>query len=167
MTKLEAGAVAPNLSDVDIGDAVSAALRRAGRILATCRLTVEIEPGLPPLRLDPVLFEQALFNILDNAAKYAGEGGLVTVRLHREGATVRLAVADSGPGIPAEDCEAVFEKFHRVRKGDHVRPGTGLGLAISRGFVEAMAGTVTASNAPTHGGASGGAVLTIHLPVPA
>ena len=161
MTRLESGAVAPNLSDVDVADAVSAALRRAAHILAACRVEVEIEPSLPPLRLDPVLFEQALFNILDNAAKYAGDGGVIGLRVRRDGATVRLIVADSGPGIPAEDCEAVFEKFHRVRKGDHVRPGTGLGLAISRGFIEAMGGAVTAGNAP-----EGGAVLTIRLPVP-
>ena len=108
-----------------------------------------------------MLFEQALFNILDNAAKYAGDGGSVAIRLRRDERVLRLTVKDSGPGIPAEDVEAVFEKFHRVRKGDHVRPGTGLGLAISRGFVEAVGGTVVASNAP-----GGGAMLTIRLPLP-
>ncbi len=166
MTRLEAGAVVPNLSELDVGDAVSTALTRAARILAAARVEVRIEPGLPPARLDPVLFEQALFNVLDNAAKYAGDGGTVAVHLRRDGPALCLTVADSGPGIPAEDCEAVFEKFHRVRKGDHVRPGTGLGLAISRGFIEAMGGTVTAGNAPAADRRGGGAVLTLRLPVP-
>ena len=165
MTRLEAGAVVPNVSDVDVGEIIGTALRRATPILATVTVDVDIEPGLPPLRLDPVLFEQALFNILDNAAKYAGVDGKVTVRLRRDGPTLCLTVADSGPGIPSDDCEAVFEKFHRVRKGDHVRPGTGLGLAISRGFVEAMGGTVTAGNAARVGEPCGGALLTIRLPI--
>ena len=166
MTRLEAGAVAPNVSEVDVSEIVGAAMRRAAPILAAATVAVEIEPGLPPLGLDPVLFEQALFNILDNAAKYAGVDGTVTVRLRRDGPTLCLTVADSGPGIPSEDCEAIFEKFHRVRKGDHVRPGTGLGLAISRGFIEAMGGTVTAGSAAKIDGHCSGALLTIRLPVP-
>ena len=171
MTRLEAGAVAPNLSAVDVGEIVGTALARAARFLAGAEVSVEIEPGLPSLRLDPVLFEQALFNILDNAAKYGGDDGRVAVRLFREGGALCLTVADSGPGIPSADVETVFEKFHRVRKGDNVRPGTGLGLAISRGFVEAMGGTVVAGNAGAGdaraGDALSGALLTIRLPVPA
>ena len=139
------------------------------RILADHNVRVSIEPGLPPARLDAVLFEQALFNILDNAAKYAGVGGTVVVRLWREEAILRLSVADSGPGIPQEDLEAVFEKFYRIRKGDGVRPGTGLGLAIARGFVESMGGTVKAGNAgaphPSQPTAVRGAVLLLSLPV--
>ena len=74
-----------------------------------------------------------------------------------------LQVADEGEGIPPGELESVFDKFYRVQKGDHVRPGTGLGLAISRGFVEAMRGTISASNRTDRSGA----VLTIRLPVPA
>ena len=67
------------------------------------------------------------------------------------------------PGIPAADLERVFDKFYRVQKGDQVRAGTGLGLAISRGFVEAMRGTIVASNRSDRQGT----VFTIALPIAA
>jgi two-component system sensor histidine kinase KdpD len=74
-----------------------------------------------------------------------------------------LQIIDEGDGIPATELESVFDKFYRAQKGDHVRPGTGLGLAISRGFVEAMRGTISATNRTDRSGA----VLTIRLPIPA
>jgi two-component system sensor histidine kinase KdpD len=74
-----------------------------------------------------------------------------------------LQIIDEGDGIPPTELESVFDKFYRAQKGDHVRPGTGLGLAISRGFVEAMRGTITATNRADRSGA----VLTIRLPIPA
>ncbi|WP_447407079.1 sensor histidine kinase, partial [Clostridium perfringens] len=80
-----------------------------------------------------------------------------------DGSAVRLTVMDEGAGIPASETENVFGKFYRAQKGDHVRPGTGLGLAISRGFVEAMHGSISASNRSDRSGA----VLTIRLPIPA
>ena len=99
------------------------------------------------LELDAVLFEQALFNLLDNAAKYSPAGS--TISDPRAGETairVILQIFDEGGGIPPEDLERIFDKFYRVQKGDQVRPGTGLGLAIARGFVEAMNGSISAAN---------------------
>ncbi|MBP31806.1 MAG: two-component sensor histidine kinase [Cupriavidus sp.] len=163
MTRLEAGAVAPNLSAQDVAETVDTALRRTQKILADHRVAVEVEPDLPALALDPVLFEQVLVNLLDNAAKYAPEGSTVTLQVRRADDRVRIAVLDEGDGLPEADVERVFDKFYRVRKGDRVRAGTGLGLAISRGFVEAMGGTVTAGNRRDRSGAC----FTISLPVPA
>ncbi|RYC29444.1 sensor histidine kinase KdpD [Lichenibacterium minor] len=162
MTRLEAGAVAPNLAEYDIGEIVGAALRRAGKILAGHRVEVENAPDLPPLDLDAVLFEQALFNLLDNAAKYAPAGAAVRVQSWQEGRRLHLQVLDEGEGIPVDDVERIFDKFYRARKGDHVRAGTGLGLAISRGFVEAMSGTLTASNRTDRKGAA--FTMTFDLP---
>ncbi|KAB1069342.1 sensor histidine kinase [Methylobacterium planeticum] len=163
MTRLEAGAVAPNLAPQDVAETVDTALRRTQKILAGHRVAVEMAPDLPILQLDPVLFEQVLVNLLDNAAKYAPEGSTVTVRARQDGSQVRIEVLDEGDGLPAGDVERVFDKFYRVRKSDRVRAGTGLGLAISRGFVEAMGGTVTAGNRPDRLGAA----FTVTLPVPA
>jgi len=163
MTRLEAGAVAPNLAGQDVSEIVDTALRRVDKVLAGHRARVEVEPDLPVLRLDPVLFEQVLVNLLDNAAKYAPEGSTVTVRARRDGRQVRLEVLDEGDGIAEEDAERLFDKFYRARKGDRVRAGTGLGLAIARGFVEAMGGTVTAGNRTDRQGAR----FVITLPVPA
>src|SRR5207302_5074520 len=71
MTRLEAGAIDLKLDLVDIAEIVGAALERAGNVLVHHRVEVEIAPDLPMVRLDAILFEQVLFNLLDNAAKYA------------------------------------------------------------------------------------------------
>jgi two-component system sensor histidine kinase KdpD len=162
MTRLEAGAVVPNAALHDVGEILGSALRRAGKILAQHRVDVDIAAELPMLRLDPVLFEQVLFNLLDNAAKYAPARTTIRIAAWRESEAVYLQVIDEGEGIPSGDLEQIFDKFYRVQKGDQVRAGTGLGLAISRGFVEAMHGTITAANRTDRSGA----VFTVRLPVP-
>jgi two-component system sensor histidine kinase KdpD len=163
MTRLESGAVVPNTALHDPGEIVGTALTRAAKILSHHRVEVNLAAGLPMLELDAVLFEQALFNLLDNAAKYAPTGTTIRVQGWRDGAAVYLQVIDEGNGIPAADLEHIFDKFYRAQKGDQVRAGTGLGLAISRGFVEALHGTITAANRIDRSGA----VFTILLPVPA
>jgi two-component system sensor histidine kinase KdpD len=162
MTKLESGAVVPNTMRQDIGEIVGSVLRRASKILAHHKVSLELAADMPMLELDAVLFEQVLFNLLDNAAKYAPDGTTVSIRSVRHRDSVSLEIIDEGAGIPPAELESVFDKFYRAQKGDHVRPGTGLGLAISRGFVEAMHGTITASNRSDRSGA----VLTIRLPIP-
>jgi two-component system sensor histidine kinase KdpD len=162
MTKLESGAVVPNTALHDLSEVVGSALQRAGKILSGRRIALDLQANLPMLNLDAVLFEQALFNLLDNAAKYAPDGSLIQIRGWRHGGSVSLQVLDEGQGIPPDDLESIFDKFYRAQKGDHVRAGTGLGLAISRGFVEAMHGTITASNRSDRSGA----VLTVTLPIP-
>jgi two-component system sensor histidine kinase KdpD len=160
MTRLESGALTPNLGLIDLDDIVGSVLRRAPT--QNHKLALELEPGLPMLRLDPVLFEQVLFNLLDNAAKYAPPGTTITLRARPEGGTVRVQVLDEGPGLPEEDRERVFDKFYRVRVADKKRAGTGLGLAIARGFMEAMGGTISAANRSD----ASGAIFTLTLPVP-
>jgi two-component system sensor histidine kinase KdpD len=163
MTKIESGAMEPNFALHYVGDIVGSALQRARKIIAGHKTEVDIPPDLPMLKLDPVLFEQVLFNLLDNAAKYAPGGTTIAIRGARDHNQVLLQIMDEGNGIPAAELDSVFDKFYRVNKGDHVRPGTGLGLAISRGFVEAMHGTISAANRLDRSGA----VLTIRLPIPA
>ena len=162
MTKLESGAVMPNAALVDLGELVGAALRRAAKILVSHTVELHLADGLPLLRLDAVLFEQVLFNLLDNAAKYAAPDTTIAVQTWRDERSVWLRILDEGDGIPPEDVERIFEKFYRARKSDSVRAGTGLGLAISRGFVEAMGGTIEAGNRTDRQGA----VFTLRLPIP-
>ncbi len=163
MTRLESGAIELTLEPSDIADIIGAALRRAGDVLAQHRVDVEIEPGLPMLRLDPVLLEQVLFNLLDNAAKYSPLQSRIRVRAAGDDELVEIEIADQGPGIPPADLERVFDKFYRVQAQDRRRAGTGLGLAICRGFVEAQGGSITARNRR----AGSGAVLTIRMPASA
>jgi two-component system sensor histidine kinase KdpD len=153
----------PNTARHDLSDIVGSALRRAGKILVRHKIKLELESGLPMLELDAVLFEQVLFNLLDNAAKYAPADTTISLHAAHDRNSVALQIIDEGAGIPQAELESVFDKFYRVQKGDHVRAGTGLGLAISRGFIEAMRGTITAANRTDRSGA----VLTIRLPVPA
>ena len=163
MTRIGAGAMEPNYAWHFAGDIVGSALARAGKIAAHHKLEVRIPETLPMLRVDPVLFEQVLFNLIDNATKYAPEDTSIEIRGRQDGNAVLLSVADEGPGIPPDDIERIFDSFYRVRKGDHVRAGTGLGLSICRGFVEAMGGAITAANRTDRSGA----VFTIRMPVPA
>ena len=163
MTKLESGAVVPNTALHDLGEVIGSALERASKILAQHRVEVDLAKNLPMVEIDPVLFEQALFNLLDNAAKYAPAGSTVRIQSWGDRDSVGLMVLDEGDGIPPGDLEQIFDKFYRARKVDRVRAGTGLGLAISRGFIEAMRGTIVAGNRTDRTGA----VFTIRLPIPA
>jgi two-component system sensor histidine kinase KdpD len=160
MTRLESGAVVPNAGAYDIGEVIGTTLRRAGKILARHKVELEVAPDLPMVSVDAVLLEQVLFNLLDNAAKYALPETAIRIKGWRHGDGVSIQVLDEGPGIPADDLERIFEKFYRVQKGDRVRPGTGLGLAISKGFIEAMRGSISAANRTDRQGAA----ITITLP---
>jgi two-component system sensor histidine kinase KdpD len=161
MTRLESGATRPNLEPVDLSDIVGSALKRADKVLAGHRVSTTLPSDLPLLHLDPVLFEQVLFNLLDNAAKYAAVGSEIRLSAEAKGTTLELTVADEGKGIPGGDVERVFDKFYRVHAGDKQRAGTGLGLAICRGFIEAMGGSIVAGNRTDRRGA----VFTITLPI--
>jgi len=161
MTRLESGAVTPKLAPHDLSEIIGSTLQRTSKILRDHLVRLDLASDLPMVSLDPVLFEQVLFNLLDNAAKYAAPGTTVSIRSWRDRDSVVLQVIDEGEGIPQGDLEHIFDKFYRVQKTDRVRPGTGLGLAISRGFVEAMNGTIIAANRPDRRGA----VFTITLPI--
>ena len=161
MTKLESGAVMPKLAPHDLSEIIGSTLRRTVKILRHHSVQLDVAADMPMVSLDAVLFEQVLFNLLDNAAKYAAPGTTIFIRTWRDRTTVCLQILDEGEGIPQSDLEHIFDKFYRVQKTDQVRPGTGLGLAISRGFVEAMNGTIVAGNRTDRRGAA----FTITLPV--
>ena len=163
MTRLESGPLPVKTTLTELSDVVGSALRRASKVLVDHKVDVRLEADLPLLDLDDVLFEQALFNLLDNAAKYTPAGSRITVSAWRENGRVKVQVADEGPGIPHDDLERIFDKFYRGGGADHRRAGTGLGLSICRGFIEAMGGTIAAANRTDRSGA----VFTIALPVPA
>jgi len=160
MTRLECGAVVAKVEAVDLSDVIGTALRRAESILRTHRVEVDIPPDLPLVELDPVLFEQVLFNLLDNAAKYAPQNTDIWLRARQDGRVVTMEVADQGDGIPAGESERIFDRFHRAASTDRKRAGTGLGLAICRGFLRAMKSSIVAAN----GEGGRGAVFTITMP---
>jgi two-component system sensor histidine kinase KdpD len=162
MTRIDAGAIQPRLEPVDVGDLVSTTLRRAAPLMKDHVVAPKVATDLPELSLDFVLAEQALFNVLDNAAKYSDPGGRIEVEARLATDRVEIVVRDEGPGIPVEAFDRLFDKFYRADAGDRRRAGTGLGLAIARGFVEALGGTVTAANRADRSGAE----FTFSYPVP-
>ena len=160
MTRLEAGAIEIKPEAEELAEVVGTALQRATTLLAEHRIDIDIAADLPLLRVDYLLLEQALFNLLDNAAKYAPPGSLVRISARRDRGAVAIEVSDEGPGIPPGDLERVFDKFSRVQQQDRQRAGTGLGLAICRGFIAAMGGSIVAANRSNRSGA----VFTVRLP---
>ncbi|MGV8997947.1 MAG: ATP-binding protein [Parvibaculaceae bacterium] len=161
ITRLESGALKMRADKIDIGELVETALRRATRILTNYRIEFHIAPDLPTVEADPVLLEQVLFNLLDNAAKYSAPHSLIRIDADTAGSELRINISDEGEGIPPDEVEAIFDKFHRVSAGDRRPAGTGLGLAVCRGFVEAFGGRISAANRPD----GHGAIFTIMLPV--
>src|SRR6186713_836753 len=117
MTKLESGAIVPNTALHDLSEIVGSALRRAAKILTAHKVELVLAADLPMLQLDAVLFEQVLFNLLDNAAKYSPAGTTISIRSQRERDQVMLQIADEGDGIPPDELESVFDKFYRAQKG--------------------------------------------------
>ena len=112
MTRIESGAMEPNAALHYIGDIVGSALRRARKILSGHVADVKVPADLPMVRVDPVLLEQVLFNLLDNAAKYSPAGSVIGVRAQADASGVVVRVIDEGPGIPPGDLERVFDTFY-------------------------------------------------------
>jgi two-component system, OmpR family, sensor histidine kinase KdpD len=161
MSRLEAGALGVKSQWTDVGEMVDAGLKRLARRLVGHRVVRDIPVDLPFAKADPLLLEQALINLLDNAAKYAPVDSTITIRATMDAGKISLTIADEGPGIPAAELPRIFDKFYRARKGDLGAAGTGLGLSVARGFVEAFGGTLNAAN---RDGADG-AIFTLTMPV--
>jgi two-component system sensor histidine kinase KdpD len=157
ITRLESGHLKPRLELCDVRDLVQTAVRETRKELLRHRLTVELPPDLPLVRLDFVLTLQTLTNLLSNAASHTPPGTEVRLSARVDGA-LTLTVADRGPGIPAEALPRIFEKFYRGPNAP--TGGTGLGLSLVKGFIEAQGGEVQAGNAP-----AGGGVFTLRLPL--
>jgi two-component system sensor histidine kinase KdpD len=161
MTRLGYGALQPNREWVDLREIVGRALKQMARSLESLRVEVRIGDDLPILHVDPILIEQVLVNILDNAAKHSPHGGLIEIGAVLDGERVVVRVSDEGPGIAAEERDTVFDVFYRVRAGDKQAAGTGLGLSICRGLIEAHGGRIEALPGP--GGR--GTTIAFWLPV--
>jgi two-component system sensor histidine kinase KdpD len=156
--------LAPKRDWVAVNDLLASAAARAKRALGGRRLTIDAAPDLPLLRVDFVLMEQVLFNLLDNAAKYSPETSDVRLSARRGDNALVIDVADHGLGIPPTDLLRVFDKFHRIEAGDRQIAGTGLGLAVCKGIVEAHGGTIRALSP---GPSGDGTVIEVTLPIEA
>jgi len=143
MNRLEAGAVTVRAEPVTAAALVAAALRRAAGPLGGHAVVENVGEAGPMLIVDASLFESALANVLENAAKYSPAGSTIRVRAGVDEGEGWIEVLDEGAGFEGP-VEPLFEKFARGVEGDGRPPGTGLGLAIAKGFLEAQGGRIEA-----------------------
>ena len=159
MTRLESGRAAVRPEWVPLEEVVGAALRRTQHLLAGHEVTTSLQDAPPLIHADPVLLEQLLFNLLENAAKYTPAGSRIGIAARRGVGAVELLVADNGPGFAADiDPDSLFEKFRRGRTEGAIG-GVGLGLAICRAIARAHGGEIRAERL-----AAGGALFVTTLP---
>lgn len=162
MTRLGYGGLKVARQPVDLRETAGRSVHRLGRALDSHRIETDIPGDLPDIAGDPILIEQVITNILDNAAKYAPAGTPITMTAAVEGDMVALAIADQGIGIPEADRTRIFDMFYRARAGDGQQAGTGLGLAICKGVVDAHGGRIDLEPALPDGR---GTRVTIRLPI--
>jgi two-component system sensor histidine kinase KdpD len=147
MARIQSGELKLNLQWQPFEEVVGSALRASRPSLARHRVEVEIENDLPLVRFDAALIERVLYNLLDNAAKYAQAGTTVRIGAVSAGDKLLVTVADDGPGLPPGQEEQIFEKFTRGDR-ESATSGVGLGLSICRAIVEAHHSRIWAENGP-------------------
>ncbi|MCH8823615.1 MAG: HAMP domain-containing histidine kinase [Planctomycetes bacterium] len=159
MAKIEAGRLEVNIESASVSDLIEGLIGIMGPQAKSKNITLvkEVSTNLPLIETDPGKLQQILYNFLTNAIKFTPEGGTVTItgdRITRQDANsgIRLGVADTGPGIPYDMQDAIFEKFRQVDAG-HTREhtGTGLGLAICRELADLLGAAVSLVSEPDHG----------------
>jgi two-component system sensor histidine kinase KdpD len=158
MTRLESGHMKLRLEWCDLADLAGVALRHLEKELTRHPVTNNLPRGLPLVKIDFVLMEQVLVNLLLNAALHTPPGTAIQLNAAVGEKEIALIVADNGPGLPPESLPHLFDKFYRAPGA--AAGGSGLGLSIVRGFVDAHGGQVSAQNRPC-----GGAEFTVRLPL--
>ena len=162
VTRLEAGEVKLKLDYYFAPEMIGNAIKQTAGLLKQHRVTTEIEPELPAVRVDGLLIEQVLINLLENAAKYTPPGSQVVIHAKRIAEKwLELAVEDNGPGIPKDQERHIFDKFTSFAVQQHTY-GAGLGLTICRAIIEAHGGTIAARTREV-----GGARFSFTLPIAA
>ena len=159
LTRIEGGTLHPDKSWYDITELVADVANRPAVRSPDHPLRVDIQPDLPLVCFDYVKIAQVLVNLIENAVKYTPPGTPIAVSARAVPNAVELAVTDSGPGIPANELDRIFDSFYRSPRNARV-PGTGIGLSIARGFVEAHGGRIRAESRP-----GDGATFRFTLPV--
>jgi two-component system sensor histidine kinase KdpD len=157
LSRLRAGALVPNKVQTALDEVIEGVVARLNRRLDGHEIEMNLRDDLPEVPLDIVQLDQALTNLIENAAKFGPSGSLITVGAVAAPDRVRVSVSDRGPGIPPADRTRVFEPFE---VGDKSQGGSGLGLAIARAVVVAHGGRIWIADAP-----AGGTSVVFELPL--
>jgi K+-sensing histidine kinase KdpD len=164
LARIDAGDMRLQLTQASVDEIVTTALKRAEPRTRTHRMEVWIE-DLPPVTVDEHAVSEAIYTLIDNAAKYSPADSPIIVRAKQANNAIQISVEDRGPGIRADVRDRVFEKFFRAMRDGDVSdrrvPGSGMGLAIARGIVEAHHGRVWVEDAEGETGAK----FVVELPV--
>ncbi|RBH50432.1 histidine kinase, partial [Xanthomonas oryzae pv. oryzae] len=161
MTRLGHTGLTVNRDWIGVDELIGSATRRLQRYQPDVRLQLDLAADLPAIWVHPALVEQAIFNVLENAAKFSPPGIAVTVQATLRSGALQIDIGDQGPGIPEDERARIFDMFYSVERGDRGRNGTGLGLAICQGMIGAHGGSVEAL-AGAHGH---GTTIRITLPL--
>ena len=157
LARIQSGEMQLHLQWSSIEEIITAALRRVEPRTRGHQLEVWIETELPAIKVDDHAISEVIYTLVDNAARYSPAGSTIRVQAVPQNGSVLLSVEDSGPGIPLNLRERVFEKFFRAMRdgdiGDRKKSGTGMGLAIARGIVAAHQGRIWIEDADGHDGA--------------
>jgi len=159
MARIESGEVKLNLQWQPLEEVVGSALNATQGMLKQHVVEVHVPRDLPLVRIDALLIERVLVNLLENASKYTPPGSRIILAAEAIADQLSVSVSDNGPGLPAGREEAVFQKFTRGER-ESATPGVGLGLTICRAIVESHQGKIVATNRP-----GGGARFTFTLPL--
>ncbi|MFJ4195335.1 DUF4118 domain-containing protein [Pseudomonas sp. NPDC089534] len=161
MTRLGHGALKLARDWVAPADIVGSALNRLRAVLSSLQVSTEVPAELPLLFVHAALIEQALVNVLENAARFSPSHGRLQLRAGADDGELFFSVSDEGPGIPVEERAKIFDMFYTAARGDRGGQGTGLGLAICQGMVGAHGGRISVGD-----GIEGrGTCITLHLPL--
>jgi len=161
MTRLGHTGLTLNRDWIGVDELVGSAVARLQRYQPEVEVRTEVAGDVPPVWVHPALLEQAVFNVLENAARFSPAGEAIEVDARMADGALRIDVRDRGPGIPEDERSRIFDMFYSVERGDRGRQGTGLGLTICQGMVGAHGGSVQAL--PGRDGR--GTVIRITLPL--
>jgi signal transduction histidine kinase len=144
LSKVEAGQIELEIESFSLRDALESGVVMVRERASDEGVTVGLaaDPEVDPVDGDERRIRQVVFNLLANAVKFTPAGGSVDVSAARVNGEVRVSVADTGPGVPPDDRERIFEKFQQTDVGVGIREGTGLGLALSKRLVELHGGRI-------------------------
>ncbi len=160
LTRIEAGALTLDRDWTELACLITDTVKKFERLNAPFQVSLSIAAHIPLVYVDPERIVQVLWNLLDNAHKYAAPRLHVSVDVFTSGREVILRVADEGPGIPMEEREKIFQNFYRLTREKQMHtPGSGLGLAICRGIMDAHGGRIWVEDGP-----EGGSVFVVTIP---
>ncbi|MGG2096325.1 sensor histidine kinase KdpD [Acinetobacter haemolyticus] len=161
MTRLGHQGLTLSRAWIGVDELIGSATERLKRYQPQVKIQVQLAEDLPQLYVHPALIEQAIFNVLENAAKFSPEDIPIEVIIQQQDAFLQIEIEDQGVGIPENEREQIFDMFYTMQRGDHGKTGTGLGLSIVKAIIGAHMGSIETLSGK-HGQ---GTLIRIRLPL--